>query len=115
MAVDSYPRGPLSDLSPIITGKPGNIPFPCCWKRGGGGGEKKLARILQRWKFASHRQRGGLFSPVMCAILYKIIYDPRERAFFLGYRCEITCSVNSDRDTSRRETFLEKDFSSPGE
>lgn len=41
MAVDSYPRGPLSDLSPIITGKPGNIPFPCCWKRGGGGEKKK--------------------------------------------------------------------------
>lgn len=34
MAVGSYPRGPLSDLSPIITGKPGNIPFPCCWRRG---------------------------------------------------------------------------------
>lgn len=46
MAVDSYPRGPLSDLSPIITGKPGNIPFPCCWKRGGGGGKKKTGEDI---------------------------------------------------------------------
>lgn len=37
MAVGSYSRGPLSDLSPIITGKPGNIPFPSRWKRGGEG------------------------------------------------------------------------------
>lgn len=80
MAVGSYSRGPLSDLSPIITGKPGNIPFPSRWKRGGEG-EKKPARILQRWKFASHRGQGGHFSPVMCAILYKIIYDLRERAW----------------------------------
>ena len=66
---------------PIITGKPGNIPFPSRWKGGGGGKKKKkkLGRILQRWKFASHRQQGGHFSPVMCAILYKIIYDSRER------------------------------------
>lgn len=46
MAVGSYPRGPLSDLSPIITGKQGNIPFPSRWKRGEAKKKKKTGEDI---------------------------------------------------------------------
>lgn len=117
MAVGSYPRGPLSDLSPDYYWQAREYSISKSLEGRRREKKKKLGRILQRWKFASHRQQGGHFSPVMCAILYKIIYDSRERererACFLGYRCETICPVNSPIETSRGKTFLEKDFSFP--
>lgn len=80
MAVGSYPRGPLSDLSPDYYWQAREYSISKSLEgRRREKKKKKLGRILQRWKFASHRQQGGHFSPVMCAILYKIIYDSRER------------------------------------